>query len=54
MNNIETKDWMEKLVKNYQLPEDKQVKKEEPKRILKESQLKIIMGSDSKKIENKK
>jgi hypothetical protein len=54
MNNIETKDWMEKLVKNYQIPQDKEVKKQEPKRMLKESQLKIIMNRDSKDLVNKK
>jgi hypothetical protein len=34
--------WMEKLVRNYQLPEE--TKKEEPKKILTENQKKIILG----------
>lgn len=37
-------EWMEKLVKNYQLPPDNSKDKKEPKRMLKESQLKIIMA----------
>lgn len=37
-------EWMEKLVKNYRLPEDKPKEKVEPKKILKESQLKIILN----------
>lgn len=45
MNNKEKQnEWMEKLVKNYQLPPDKPTEKKEPKRMLKESQLKIIMA----------
>lgn len=35
-------DWMEKLVKNYQIPEEKQ--KEAPKKMLTEEQKKIIAG----------
>jgi hypothetical protein len=54
MSKDTTKDWMEKLVKNYQIPEDTQPKKEEPKRMLKESQLKINMRRDKKDLENKK
>ena len=54
MSKDTTKDWMEKLVKNYQIPEDTQPKKEETKRMLKESQLKIIMSRDKKDLENKK
>lgn len=45
MNNKEKQnEWMERLVKNYQLPPDTPKQKVEPKRVLKESQLKIIMG----------
>jgi hypothetical protein len=45
MNNKERQnEWMEKLVKNYQLPPDNPKQKVEPKRLLRESQLKIIMG----------
>ena len=50
----QTKDWMERLVKNYKLPEDKPIEKKEPVRILKESQLRIIMERDSKDLVNKK
>jgi hypothetical protein len=35
-------DWMEKLVKNYQLPEDKPKVSEPPKQMLTEAQKKII------------
>jgi hypothetical protein len=43
----DTQDWMEKLVKNYRIPleEDKSNKKE-PKKLLKESQLKKILERD--------
>jgi hypothetical protein len=44
MSNKETKDWMEKLVKNYKIPPEITKEKQEPKKILKESQLKIIMN----------
>ena len=45
MNNKEKQnEWMEKLVKNYQLPADNPNEKKEQKRMLKESQLKIIMA----------
>ena len=39
----DTKDWMENLVKNYKLPNESESTKEQPKRILKESQLKKIL-----------
>ena len=45
---------MEKLVKNYKLPEDKPVEKKEPVRMLKESQLRIIMERDKKDLDKKK
>jgi hypothetical protein len=35
-------EWMERLVKNYRIPEDKPKVKEEPKQILSEVQKKII------------
>ena len=35
-------DWMEKLVKNYQLPSEENADK--PKKILTENQKKIILG----------
>ncbi len=54
MSNNQTKDWMEKLVKNYKLPEDKPVEKKEPVRMLKESQLRIIMERDKKDLDKKK
>ena len=54
MSNNQTKDWMEKLVKNYKLPEDKPAEKKEPVRILKESQLRIIMSRDKKDLDKKK
>jgi hypothetical protein len=54
MNNNQTKDWMEKLVKNYKLPEDKPLEKKEPVRMLKESQLRIIMERDKKDLDKKK
>jgi hypothetical protein len=54
MNNNQTKDWMERLVKNYKLPEDKPVEKKEPVRMLKESQLRIIMERDKKDLDKKK
>jgi hypothetical protein len=45
MNNKERQnEWMERLVKNYQLPQEKPNEKKEPNRLLRESQLKIIMG----------
>jgi len=43
----ETKDWMERLVKNYRIPtEEEQSKNSEPKKFLTESQLKKIMSKD--------
>lgn len=43
----ETKDWMERLVKNYRIPTEEEVKqKSEPKKMLKESQLKKILERD--------
>lgn len=49
----ETKDWMEKLVKNYRLPDEKESNKT-PKTLLKESQLKIILNKDNKETKPKK
>ena len=54
MNKDTTKDWMDKLVKNYRIPEEAPKEKQEPKRLLKESQLRIIMERDKKDLENKK
>ncbi len=54
MNKDTTKDWMDKLVKNYRIPEDKPVEKKEPVRMLKESQLRIIMERDKKDLDKKK
>jgi len=53
MNN-QTKDWMERLAKNYKLPEEQPKEKKEPVSMLKESQLKIIMGRDKKDLVNRK
>ncbi len=50
----QTNDWMEKLVKNYKLPEEQPKEKKEPARILKESQLRIIMERDKKDLDKKK
>ena len=44
MSKDKQNEWMEKLVKNYRLPEDNPKEKVEPKKILKESQLKIILN----------
>ena len=44
MSKDKQNEWMEKLVKNYRLPEDTSKQKVEPKKILKESQLKIILN----------
>lgn len=44
----ETKDWMESLVKNYRIPDEQPKEKKEPVRLLKESQLRIIMDRDKK------
>ena len=54
MSKDTTKDWMDRLVKNYRLPEDKPKEKKEPVRLLKESQLRIIMGRDKKDLEKTK
>ena len=48
MSNNSTKDWMDKLVKNYRIPEEQPKEKKEPVRLLKESQLRIIMDRDKK------
>ncbi len=49
----ETKDWMDKLVKNYRIPDEQPKEKKEPVRMLKESQLRIIMERDKKDLVNK-
>ncbi len=48
MSNDSTKNWMDKLVKNYRIPEEQPKEKKEPVRLLKESQLRIIMERDKK------
>ena len=53
MNN-QTNGWMEKLAKSYKLPEEQPKQKKEPVSLLRESQLKIIMGRDKKHLVNKK
>jgi hypothetical protein len=50
----ETKDWMERLAKNYKLPIEQPKEKKQPVSMLKESQLKIIMGRDKKDLVGKK
>jgi hypothetical protein len=50
----QTNGWMERLAKNYKLPEEQPKEKKEPVSMLKESQLKIIMGRDKKDLVNKK
>ncbi len=50
----QTKDWMEKLAKNYKLPTEQPKEKKQPVSLLKESQLRIIMGRDKKDLVNKK
>ncbi len=50
----QTNDWMEKLVKNYKVPEEQPKEKKEPVRMLKESQLRIIMERDKKDLDKKK
>ena len=45
---------MDRLVKNYRIPEEQPKEKKEPVRLLKESQLRIIMERDSKDLVNKK
>ena len=54
MNNKQTDNWMEKLAKNYKLPAEQPKEKKEPVSLLKESQLRIIMGRDKKDLVNKK
>ena len=54
MSKDSTKDWMDKLVKNYRIPEEQTKEKKEPVRLLKESQLRIIMERDKKDLVNKK
>ncbi len=54
MSNNQTKDWMDKLVKNYRIPDEQPKEKKEPIRMLKESQLRIIMERDKKDLEKKK
>ena len=46
MSIKQTQDWMERLVKNYKLPEETPNQKKEPVKLLKESKLKIIMNRD--------
>jgi len=50
----QTDNWMEKLAKSYKLPTEEPKQKKEPVSLLKESQLKIIMGRDKKDLVNKK
>ena len=47
----QTKDWMERLAKNYKLPEEQPKEKVS---LLKESQLRIIMDRDKKDLVKKK
>ncbi len=54
MNKDTTKDWMDKLVKNYRIPDEQPKQKKEPIRMLKESQLRIIMERDKKDLDKKK
>ena len=43
----QTKDWMERLVENYRVPTEDEVKKtSEKKKLLKESQIKRILERD--------
>ena len=43
----QTKDWMERLVDNYRIPTEEEIKKKtEKKKFLNESQLKKIMSKD--------
>ena len=46
--------WMEKLAKSYKLPTEQPVVNKDKVSLLKESQLKIIMGRDKKDLVNKK
>jgi len=50
----QTNDWMERLVRNYKLPEEQPKEKKQPASMLKESQLNIIMSRDKKDLVKKK
>ena len=50
----QTDNWMEKLAKSYKLPAEQPAVNKEKVSLLKESQLKIIMGRDKKDLVNKK
>ena len=50
----QTDNWMEKLAKSYKLPAEQPIVSKEKISLLKESQLKIIMGRDKKDLVNKK
>jgi Mg2+/Co2+ transporter CorC len=50
----QTNNWMEKLAKSYKLPTEEPKEKKEPVSLLKESQLRIIMGRDKKDLVKKK
>jgi hypothetical protein len=50
----QTNDWMEKLAKSYKLPEEQSKENKQPKSLLKESQLSIIMNRDKKDLVKKK
>ena len=52
--NKQTDNWMEKLAKSYKLPTEQPIVNKEKVSLLKESQLKIIMGRDKKDLVNKK
>ena len=52
--NDQTNDWMERLAKNYKLPTEQPAVSKEKVSLLKESQLKIIMGRDKKDLVKKK
>jgi len=53
MSKDSTKEWMDRLVKNYRIPEEQPKEKKEPVRLLKESQLRIIMERDKKDLVSK-
>ena len=50
----QTDNWMEKLAKSYKLPTEQPIVSKEKVSLLKESQLKIIMGRDKKYLVKKK
>ena len=50
----QTNNWMEQLAKSYKLPAEQPVVSKEKVSLLKESQLKIIMGRDKKDLVKKK